>query len=198
MALAQEHYRAARVALPRLPLPAILAFAVAGMGGSIFLAYSSFSHGPAQYSFAAAQDVPVYSVRAVPFERPAADPVERAHSVAEALTATPSETRRSSATFNIDGGAPIAASSVTNADQELRGFPGASGFAGGNTYLALAASSIGISAQTAPVGYAAADAETFTASPVPEASTWLCGAGLMVLVAGRGAHARWRRNRHRG
>ena len=194
---AREHHREARLALPRLPLPAILAFAIAGMGGSIFLAYSIFPHGQAQYSVATAQDVPVYSARAVPFDRLPEDAVERARSIARALAATAPATHRSSAA-DFEGGAPVAAPvSLTEADRELSGFPGASLFFKGNTYLALAGSDIGISAQIAPAGYAAPDAETLTAAPVPEASTWLCGAALMLLVAGRGAHARWRRNQHR-
>jgi len=198
MALAREHYRAAGLALPRLPLAAILAFAVAGMGGSVFLAFSSFNHGPAQYSFAAAQDVPVYSVRGVPFDRPVENAAERAHSVAQALSATAPDARRSSAAFDVNDGAPSAAPTLIADNHQLRGFPGASAFMGGNTYLALAGSNVGISAQVAPSGYAAPDAESLTAAPVPEASTWLCGAALMLLVGGRGAHARWRRNRHRG
>src|SRR3954452_2199839 len=141
------------------------------MGGSIFLAYSSFDHGMAQYSVAAAQDVPVYSARAVPFDRSPETAVERATSIARALTATGSETHRS-ASMDIDGGAPVATStSITDADRELRGFPGASAFSGENTYLSLVGSSFGISAQTVASGYEAPDAETLTSSPVPEPST---------------------------
>ncbi len=197
MAATREHHRAARLALPRLPLPAILAFAVAGMGGSIFLAYSCFDHGTAQYSVATAQDVPVYSARAVPFDRSPESAVERATSIARALTATPSETRQS-ATLDIEGGAPVAtATSVTDADRELGGFPGASAFFAQNTYLTLTGSNFGISAQTVASGYAAPDAETMTSAPVPEGSTWLCGAALLALVAGRGIHASRHRNRRR-
>jgi hypothetical protein len=34
-------------------------------------------------------------------------------------------------------------------------------------------------------------------APVPEASTWLCGAALIALVGARGAHARWHRSQQR-
>ncbi len=197
MALVREHYRTARLAVPRLPLPAILAFAVLAVGGSVFLTYSSFTHGQAQYSVATAQDVPVYSARAVPFDRPPEDAVERANSIARALSATGSE-KPASATIEPYGGAPVAGpASITDTDRELRGFPGALGLAGENTYMTLATSNLGISAQLAPSGYAAPDAETLTSAPVPEASTWLCGAALMLLVAGRGIHASRHRNRRR-
>ena len=197
MSATRELRRAARLAIPRLPLPAILAFAVAGMGGSIFLAYSCFDHGTAQYSVATAQDIPVYSARAVPFDRSPESAVERAASIARALTATSSETRES-ATLDSEDGAPVAAAtSITDADRELSGFPGASELFTQNTYLTLAGSNFGISAQMVASGHAAADAETLTSAPVPEGSTWLCGAALLALVAGRGIHASRHRNRRR-
>ena len=70
MAVAPEHYRAARLALPRLPLSAILGFALFGVGGSAFLAYTSFRYDEAKPAVAATNDVPVYSARAVPFDLP--------------------------------------------------------------------------------------------------------------------------------
>ena len=45
MDVAPEHYRVARLALPRLSLAAILGFSFVAMGGSVFLAYTSFNHG---------------------------------------------------------------------------------------------------------------------------------------------------------
>ncbi|HVF72212.1 MAG TPA: hypothetical protein VM940_11450 [Chthoniobacterales bacterium] len=200
MAVAPEHYRAARIAVPRLPLPAILAFAVAGLGGSIFLAYSSFSHGEARYSIATTQDAPVYDARAVPFEPAAEDPAQRAASIARALVVSLNQSQRSTPSGDDDAELGPAENSVviTDAGGEFRGFPGLPAFTGTNNYLMLAASSfVGISGQTGTSGFAAPDAETLTAAPVPEASTWVCGAALIALVAGRGIHANRVRNRRR-
>jgi hypothetical protein len=197
MALAPEHYRAARLALPRLPLAAILGFALFGVGGSVFLAYTSFNHADARQTVAASNDVPVYSARAVPFDSPQEDPAQRAASITRALTATQTEVHRAEV-IDADGAAPVLSRTLlAEANRELRGFRGFSNFAGANGFLAVTGTSYGISAQTAPSGFAAPDAETFTAAPVPEASTWLCGGALLVLVAARGVHASWHRKRRR-
>jgi len=196
MAVASEHYRAARLALPRLPLPAILAFAMAAVGGSVFLAYTSFSHDEIKSSAAPSPDEPVYSARAVPFDLRPEDPAQRAASIARALSATQTQVHRA-ATIEEQETAPVSGPTLlAEANRELRGFSGFSNFAGGNSFLAFTGTSFGISASTAPT-YAAPDAETMTAAPVPEASTWMCGGALLVLVAVRGAHARLHRKRRR-
>jgi hypothetical protein len=197
MAVTPEHYRAARLAFPRLPLAAIVGFALFGVGGSVFLAYTSFSHPDAGPSVAASNDVPVYSARAVPFDPPREDPAQRAASIARALTAAQTQVHRA-ATMDAEETPSISAPTLlAEADRELRGFTGFSNFAGGNSFLAFTGTSFGISASTAPSGFVAPDAETFTSSPVPEASTWLCGGALLVLVAVRGLHASWHRNQRR-
>jgi hypothetical protein len=196
MAVAPEHFRAARLALPRLPLPAIFAFAMAAVGGSVFLAYTSFSHDEGKSSAAATSDEPVYSAPAVPFDLRPEDPAQRAASVARALSATQTQVHRA-ATIEEQETAPVSgATLLAEANRELRGFSGFSNFAGGNSFLAFTGTSFGISASTAP-SYAAPDAETMTAAPVPEASTWMCGGALLVLVAVRGARARLHRKRRR-
>lgn len=196
MAVAPEHYRAARLALPRLPLPAILAFAMAAVGGSVFLAYTSFSHDEIKSSAAPSSDEPVYSARAVPFDLRPEDPAQREASIARALSATQTQVHRA-ATLEERETAPVSGPTLlAEANRELRGFRGFSNFSGGNSFLAFTGTSFGISASTAPA-YAAPDAETMTAAPVPEASTWMCGGALLVLVAVRGAHTSWRRKRRR-
>jgi hypothetical protein len=178
-------------------LPAIFAFAMAAVGGSVFLAYTSFSHDEGKSSAAASNDEPVYSVPAVPFDLRPEDPAQRAASIARALSATETQVHRA-ATIEEQETAPLSGPTLlADANRELRGFSGFSNFAGGgNNFLALAGTSFGISASTAP-SYAAPDAETMTAAPVPEASTWMCGGALVVLVAVRGARASWRRKRRR-
>jgi hypothetical protein len=196
MAVAPEHFRAARLALPRLPLPAIFAFAMAAVGGSVFLAYTSFSHDEGKSSAAAASDEPVYSAPAVPFDLRPEDPAQRAASIARALSATQTQVHRA-ATIEEQETAPVSGPTLlAEANRELRGFSGFSNFAGGNSFLAFTGTSFGISASTAP-SYAAPDAETMTAAPVPEASTWMCGGALLVLVAVRGARASWHRYQRR-
>lgn len=197
MAVAPEHYRAARLGLPHLPLAAILGFAAFGVAGSVFLAYTSFSHGTAQRSAAASHDAPVYEARAVPFDPEREDPAQRAASIARALTATQRQVRRAE-NVEPEGGAPVSDRLLlTEADRELRGFQGFSNMAGSNSFLAFTGTTSGVSAQNMSAGFAAPDAETFTAAPVPEASTWMCGGALFLLVAYRGARASWHRKRRR-
>ena len=196
MAVAPEHFRAARLAIPRLPLPAILGFAFVAVGGSIFLAFTSFNHAEAKHSVAASTEMPVYSAQAVPFDSPREEPGERAASIARALSATqrqgfPAES------IEPQEEAPVSKPALlAEANRQLRGFSGFPDFAGGNNFAALTGTSFGISAQSAPSGFAAPDAE-MTTSAVPEASTWMCGGALLVLVAVRGAHARWHRSQRR-
>jgi len=196
MAVAPEHYRAARLTIPRLPLAAILGFALFGVGGSVFLAYTSFSHADPKLALAPSNDVPVYSARAVPFDPPREDAGQRAASITRALTATQTEVHRAES-IEEQGAAPVSQRALfANTNRGLRAFNGYSNFAGANSFLAFAGASFGMSAQTLPSGFAAADAETISA-PVPEASTWLCGGALLVLVAARGLHASWHRKRRR-
>jgi hypothetical protein len=199
MAAGPKHHRNFSAAIPRLPLPAILAFTVAGLGGSIFLTYTSFSHTEAHYSAANAQDVPVYSARAVPFDEAREDATHRAAAVARALTATQSEMRSGKIADAEWKAEAEAANSTLLAEnsRELRGFNGFSNFGAANSYLAVTGTNFGISAQMAPSGFVAPDAETVTAAAVPESSTWLCGAGLLALVAGRGIRASRVRSRRR-
>lgn len=197
MAVAPEHYRAARLGLPHLPLAAILGFAAFGVAGSVFLAYTTFSHGTAQHSAASSHDAPVYEARAVPFDTQPEDPARRAAAITRALTATQTQVRRAE-TVDAEGGASVANRPLlAETDRELRGFEGFSRFTGANSFLAFTGTAFGMSAQNTPSGHAAPDAETFTTAPVPEASTWMCGGALLVLVAYRGARASWHRKRRR-
>jgi hypothetical protein len=197
MAVAPEHYRAARLAIPRLPLAAILGFAFFGVGGSVFLAYTSFSHADSKMAVAPSNDVRVYSARAVPFDPPRENPAQRAASIARALTATQTEVHRTEV-IEEQGEVPVSQRALfAGANRELRAFNGFSNFAGANSFLAFTGASFGISAQSLPSGFVAADAETISAAPVPEASTWLCGGALLVLVGARGVRAHLHRNRRR-
>lgn len=197
MAVAPEQLRTARVAVPRLPLPAILGFALFGVGGSVFLAYTTFSHGEIKRAPAPSNEAPVYAAKAVPFERPRENPAERAASIARALTATQTSIRHAE---NVEAETSAAKSGPTlfaESNRELRGFGRFANFAVANNFLTLTGTSFGFAAQNTPSGFMAADAETLTSAPVPETSTWMCGGALFLLVAARGAHARWHRKRRR-
>jgi hypothetical protein len=197
MAVAPEHYRAARLAIPRLPFSASLVFVFLGIGGSIFLAYTTFNHGEEKHFVATSSDSHVYAARAVPFEPAREDPALRAASIARALAVAQSEMRRAAdARFESrsENSNPIV---VTESERELRGFRRFANLRGTNSYLAVTGNSFGISAETAPVGFMAPDSTIFESTVVPEASTWFCGCALFVLVAARGAHAHWHRKRRR-
>ena len=197
MAVASEHLRAARVAVPRLSLPAILGFSLFGVAGSVFLAYTTFSHAESEHSNPPSTDGRVYEARAVPFDSLREDPAERAASIARALTAAQAEVQRAE---DVETEQPSRTSRpvlLAESNRELRGFSGFDNFAGANNYLTITGTISGISAQNAPSGFVAPDAETLTAAPVPEASTWMCGAALFVLVAARGARSHWHRKRRR-
>jgi hypothetical protein len=197
MSVAPEHYRAARFAIPRLPLPAILGFAVAGLGGALFLGYSSFKEPETKHSFASANEVPVYAARAVPFDLQPEDIAQRAISITRALTATQIEAERAETSEpdrEVESSAPTLLSAV---NRELMGFSRFANVGAANSYLAVTGVSFGMSAQISPSGFVAADAETAISSVVPEASTWLCGAALLALVVARGIHASWHRHHRR-
>jgi hypothetical protein len=197
MSVDPEHYRAARVALPRLPLPAILGFGVAGFGGALFLAYSTFSAPEATHSLASKSNVPVYEARAVPLDPKPEDVAARATSIARALTATPSESERSQ-TIGAERELEQSESELLpGADGELRGFSRFGNSGAANSYLAVTGTTFGMNAHMAPSGISASDAETAIFAPVPEASTWLCGAALLALVVARGLHASWYRHQRR-
>jgi hypothetical protein len=200
MSVEPKHYRAAHLALPRLPLPAILGFAAAALGGVLFLAHSGFSSAEAGHSLVPlADDVPVYEARAVPMDPPPENILERAVSISRALTATRSEAPQSGTSEEGGIAEPLGPTLLADATETLRGFNHFSNSSVGNNYLTLTGVTFGMSAQMAPSGFAAPDAETETviSSPVPEASTWLCGAALLALVAVRGVHASWHRKRRR-
>ncbi len=197
MAVAPEHLRSARLAVPRLPLAAILGFALFGVGGSVFLAYTTFSHGGTKRPAAPSNEAPVYAARPVPFDAPAESPAERAASIARALAATQVEVRHAETVETESSAKKSEPTLLADSTRELQGFSRFANFTGVNSYLAVTGTSFGFSAQSAPAGFMAADAETLTAAPVPEAPTWLCGGALFVLVAARGAHARWHRKRRR-
>jgi hypothetical protein len=197
MALDPENFRAARFGIPRLPLPAIFCFALFAVGGSVFLGYRGFSYDEAKHSVASSSDAHVYSARAVPFDSRREDPAQRAASIARALMASQTRTHGGGTGNPAETASASEPMLLVAGDRELRGFTGLSNFTGTNSFLALMGMSFGISAQSAPSGLVAADAEMYTASAVPEASTWLCGGALIVLVAVRGAHASWHRKRRR-
>jgi hypothetical protein len=161
------------------------------------LTYTSFSHGEAHHSVAVSNDAPVYEARAVPFESQREEPAERAASIARALTATQAEVHRAESVEAEDNAPASSRPLLVDTDRELRGFNRFSNFGVANSFLSFTATSFGISAQSLPSGFAAPDAETFTSAPVPEASTWMCGGALLVLVAFRGARASWHRKRRR-
>ncbi len=192
MRVAPEHSRSGGSTLPWLPLPAILGFTLLGVGGSVLITYSTFSFAEAERPAPPSGHERVYEARAVAFENPA----QRVASIARALTATQSEVRRAE---TVESERPERNSQPTllaDSTRELRGFPGFGNFSSANSYLAISNTSFGMSAQSAPAG-PAPDAETLVTAPVPEASTWMCGAALFVLVAARGMRAHWHRKRER-
>ena len=199
MSVAPEHYRAARLGLPRLPLPAILGFGVAGFGGALFLAYSTFSAPATTHSLASVKDddVPVYEARAVPLDPKPEEMAARATSIARALTATRSDSQRSQTSDAARELEQTESRLLPGADGELRGFSrfGNSGTA--NSYLAVTGASFGMSAHMATAGVFASDGEFAISAAVPEASTWLCGAALLALVVARGLRASWHRHQRR-
>jgi hypothetical protein len=197
MSVAPEHYRAARLNLPRLPLLPILGFSVAGFGGALFLAYSTFSAPETTHSLASTKPVTVYEARAVPLDPKPEDVATRTAAIARALTATPNESHPSDRTVAGREEEQSEATILPVANGALRGFSRFAHSANASNYLTLTGASFGMSAHMAPSGISATDAETIVATPVPEASTWLCGAALLALVVARGLHASWHRHQRR-
>ena len=197
MAVAPEHHRTAGLAIPWLPLPVMLGFALLGVGGSVLIAYSTFSYVEAEHPANPPVKTRVYEARAVPFDSPREERAQRAASISRALTAAQAEVRHA------ETAEPERSSQVSqpvllaDSDRQLKGFDHFRNFGGANSYLAIAGTSFGISAQSLPSGFAAPDAETAVAAPVPEASTWMCGAALFVLVGARGVRAHLHRKQRR-
>lgn len=198
MSVTPERYRDARSALPRLPLPALLVFAVTSFGGALFLAYSTFSAPETTHSLASVSAAPVHEARAVPRDLRPEEAAARATAVARAIMATQSESQRSERR-DPDTEAERASSGalLTETNGELKGFSRFARAGTANNYLALTGATFGMSAQLAPSGFFAPDAESIISAPVPEASTWLCGAALLALVVARGLHASWHRHQRR-
>lgn len=174
----------------------MLALATFGLGGSIFLAYTSFSitHGPS-FVAASASTVPVYSARAVPFDPPVTKTQRKAVSVAQTVAMARAESARTLPAESNQAVEDSLLPSVPSGD--LKGFHGFSSFNAGNVYLTLTATTFGMSAQTNAPSYMGADVEMDSVAPVPEASTWLCGVALAALVGARGLRAKWHRSRRR-
>jgi len=193
MAIAPRNTRAPGSAIPWLPLPAILGFSLLGLGGSIVLTYTTFSYAPRPAT--ASNDGKVYEARAVPFASPRENPALRA-AISRAFSATQVEVRPAE---TVDPAHPEISQPMllADSDRELSGFHRFGNSGGANNYLTVTGTSFGMSAESIPSGFAAADAETFSAAPVPEASTWICGAALLLLVGARGVRAHWHRKRGR-
>jgi hypothetical protein len=194
MPAAPKNHRAAPIAVPRLPLPAILFFAVAGLGGSLFLAFtnSSSSADPIQTSAAVTGNVPVYSVRAVPFDPTPASLAARA--ITRAQTAATAQAAPGPGKTDELAGDPASSEPLlfSEAKRELKGFNRFSDLGAVGNQLTITGTTFGMLASTAP-SYVAPDADAISA-PVPEASTaWYAGALLVVLLA-RALHASWHRN----
>jgi hypothetical protein len=194
MAAAPESSRSARLALPWLPLPAILGFALLGVGGSVFLVYSTFSYSEPSRQASASEPAHVYEARAVPFESSRQGGAQSLGAISRALAAAETQVRRVEDVEPKQRSEPVL---LADSDRPLPGFNQFGNFAGANTYLAVTGITFGISAQSAPAGLTAPDAETFMSAPVPEASTWMCGAALFVLVAARGMRAHLHRKQRR-
>lgn len=195
-----KNHRAARIAVPRLPLPAILFFAVTGFGGALFLTYTNSFPSAAdgiQSAAAPIKDVRVYPARAVPLDLQP-EPVA-ARAVAMAGTTSAERHERTPAAGNTEfGGDSTSSAPVLFAEErrEFKEFNRFSNFAAVNSYMALSESGFGMSAQGIAPGYIGPDNNPITA-PVPEPSTWLCAVALLGLVMFRGFHAAWHRNHRR-
>ncbi|HMJ05207.1 MAG TPA: hypothetical protein VK474_03025 [Chthoniobacterales bacterium] len=207
MSAAPEHLRAARIAIPRLPLPAILVFAVAGLGGSLFLTYTSSFTGaePIKAAASPADSRPIYSVPAVPFDSIPETVGERAtpEAAAEGAIAgaqsapkAPSETQR---TETAESGGDSASSEpilFAEATRKFKGFNRFSESGVAANSVTLSETTFGMIAQSNAPAYGAPDSDAI-AAPVPEPSTWLCGVALLALILTRGIHASWHRHQRR-
>src|SRR3954471_2346445 len=183
MPAAPKHHRAAPIAVPRLPLSAIIFFAVTGLGGSLFLTYtSSFSSGAdaPQTTAAVSGNAPVYSVRAVPFDPMAPTVADRAIASAQTAAKTEAESARQEA--DEPGGDPAGSEPLlfADADHHLKGSNRFSSFGAANNQLTITGTTFGMLASTAP-SYIAPDADSISA-PVPESSTGWYAAVVLVFV----------------
>jgi hypothetical protein len=197
MSAAPKQFRAAPIAIPRFPLWAIVVFAVAGFGGSFFLAYTnSFSSAdPIQTGAAVHDNGPVYAVRAVPFDSaPASAP---ARAIASAQTAAASQAEPDQRRKDEPGADAVSSEPrlFAEASHEFKGFNRFSDFGGASNQLTVTATTFGMLASTAP-SYIAPDAESISA-PVPESSTGWYAAALLVLLLPRALYAGWHRNHRR-
>ena len=200
MPVAPEHYRAARLPLPRLPLPAILGFAVTGLGGALFLAYSTFSAPETSHSLASASAAPVYEARAPPSRfqtgrgcRARGLPSPGRLLPRAAKRSRPSAAKRSGKGMENPSSRFFWLTPMANCEVSAVSRIPASRIA----ISPLTGGTFGMSAQMAPAGFFAPEAETIISAPVPEASTWICGAALLVLVVARGLYASWYRHQRR-
>jgi hypothetical protein len=199
MSAAPEHFRAARTPIPRLPFPAILLFTGTGLGGALFLTYtSSFTSAEPLKAAAAPVDyVSVYSVPAVPFD--ATPESVAAHAAASAPTAptAPSEPRQTATTAESDSSS-VSSEPVlfAEATREFKGFNRFSQFGSASNFATVTQASFGMIAQTNAPVYLPPDGD-FISAPVPEPSTWFCGVALLTLLLTRGLHASWHRNQRR-
>lgn len=193
-----EHFRAARIAIPRLPFPAILFFAVVGLGGALFLTYtSSFTAAePIRAAATATEELPIYSVPAVPFDASPETVPAQAIASTQVATAPPSESGPTETVDFVDHSASSEPVLFAEAGRKFKGFNKFSQLGGANNLATLTATPFGMSAQTNAPGYFAPDAEGISA-PVPEPSTWFCGVALLALLLTRGLHASWHRNQRR-
>jgi len=198
MSAAPEHLRAARIAIPRLPFPAILFFAVVGLGGSLFLTYtSSFPAAePVKASASPAVSAPIYSVPAVPFDAQPGPGAAHAIASAEAVSVPSSERRSTELVEFASESAPSQPLLFAEASRKFKGFNRFSEFGAAQNLATLTATTFGMSSQTNAPGYVAPDGEAISA-PVPEPSTWFCGVALLALLLIRGLHASWHRHQRR-
>ena len=182
---------AAEVFVPAIPLPAIFSFAVIGFGGALFLSYSFFPAADATSSARSPNDVPVYSVPAVPRDS------EKAATPEESVSATKRVGVAQTEPSLVEIAEPAPSSALVSSSTRS-GFKGFDAFSNSNapdSYLALARTPMGVSvsAESNSSGHSAPDAENL--SSVPEPSTWLAGAALVALVGARWLRSKWRRSR---
>jgi hypothetical protein len=178
-------------------LPAIFGFSVAGFGGALFLAHSTFTTAETAHSLATSKPVVVFEARAVPLDSKPEDVAARATAVVRALTAIPAESQRPETNAADPELEKSDSTFLPTTNGELRGFSRFAYSGSANNYLTLSGITFGMSAHMAPSGISATDAAIIVSTPVPEASTWLCGAALLALVVARGLHATWHRHQRR-
>src|SRR4051812_28488190 len=126
MPVAPEHPRSSGMAVPWLPLPAILGFTLLGVGGSVLLTYTTFSFAEAERLPTPSDHARVYEARAVAFENPA----QRVALIGRALTATQTDVRRAETLESERSASNSEPMLLTDSDRELRGFPGFGNFSG--------------------------------------------------------------------